>query len=112
MWLGFGGEKNEKKIGIKHNDNTYITKIFIEAMRPNSWSDWLFVSRKAAKPVAVVTLVSKVILPILPIIIFSDLILLLFFLYSLWNLLIKKIQFGIPMTIKTGGTNAVSRVIL
>ena len=66
MWLGFGGEKNEKKIGIKHNDNTYITKIFIEAMRPNSWSDWLFVSRKAAKPVAVVTFVSKVILHILP----------------------------------------------
>ena len=88
-----------------------VRRIFNDATTPNSCSVSLFVRIKAANPEAVVRLVSNVILPIFCIIICNAISLLLVLLNSLWNLLIRKMQFGIPITIITGGTRAIKREI-
>ena len=66
---------------------------------------------KVAKPEAVVVLVIRVAFPTLVMTRCSDLALFPCLLTSCWYLLIKNIQFGIPMTMIRGGISAVSTVI-
>ncbi len=80
-------------------------------MIPNSFSKSLSVIIKVANPAAVVRFVIKVALPTLEITRCKDFALLPCFLISCWYLLIKKIQFGIPITIIKGGIMAVKTVI-
>ena len=60
---------------------------------------------------AVVRLVIKVAIPILVVTRCKAFTLLWCFLYSWWYLLVKKMQFGIPITIINVGTKAVKTVI-
>ena len=85
--------------------------MLIEATVPNSFKILLSVSINVANPDAVVRLVINVALPIFMITCLSDFVLLPCFATSCWYLLIKKIQFGIPITMIRGGINAVSIVI-
>ena len=64
-----------------------------------------------AKPAAVVKLVINVAFPTLEITLCNDLALFPCFFISCWYLLIKKIQFGMPITIISGGIIAVKTVI-
>ena len=98
-------------IGIMSKHSIKMARILREATIPNSLSNLLSVRIKVAKPEAVVTLVIKVALPIFVITRCNDFALLPCLLTSCWYLFIKKIQFGIPMTIIKGGINAVSTVI-
>ena len=85
--------------------------MLIEATIPNSFNTLLSVKIKVAKPDAVVKLVIIVALPIFIITLYNDLTLLPCLATSCWYLFIKKIQFGIPITIIKGGISAVSMVI-
>ena len=85
--------------------------MLIEATIPNSFNTLLSVKIKVAKPDAVVKLVISVALPIFVITLCKDFTLLAFLATSCWYLLIKKTQFGIPITIIKGGISAVKIVI-
>ena len=88
-----------------------MAKILNEATTPNSFNRVLSVIIKVAKPEAVVTLVINVAFPTLVITRCNDNALLPCNFTSCWYLLIKKIQFGIPITIINGGIKAVKTVI-
>ena len=94
---------------IKLSKNIAI--IHILATTPNSTNNLLSVKMNVANPLAVVRLVIKVALPTLVMTRCKDFAWLPCFLISCWYLLIKNIQLGIPITIMSGGINAVSTVI-
>src|SRR5690606_3760865 len=98
-------------MGIIRRLRIKMAMMLIEATIPNSLSRVLSVKMKAAKPEAVVILVSMVALPTLVITRCRDFAWFPWFLISCWYLLIKKIQFGIPITMINGGISAVSTVI-
>ena len=98
-------------MGISNKDRINTANIFMEATKPNWRKSLLEVSINVAKPNAVVVFVRMVIFPTRLIIWTNDLDLLPCSLNSLWYLLIRKIQLGTPMTIKSGGIKAVRMVI-
>ena len=98
-------------IGMINKAKKKIAMILIEAIIPNSTSSCDFVNIKVAKPEAVVRLVIKVALPTLVITRCSDLAWFPCFLISCWYLLIRKIAFGTPITIISGGIKPVNTVI-
>ena len=85
--------------------------ILKDATIPNSVRSLLSVNINVAKPDAVVKLVIKVALPTFVMTRCNDLALLPCDFTSCWYLLIRKIQLGIPITIISGGINAVNTVI-
>ena len=93
------------------SDNTNIIMILIDATIPNSRSSVLLVSINVAKPQAVVMLVISVAFPIFEMTRCNDRAWLPCFLISFWYLLIRKIQFGTPITMIIGGISAVRTVI-
>src|SRR5210317_42374 len=98
-------------MGIIKRESKKIAIILIEATTPNSFKILLLVKIKVAKPEAVVKLVINVAFPIFAITRCNDLAWFLCFAISCWYLLIKKMQFGTPITIINGGINAVRTVI-
>ena len=98
-------------MGIMSNESKNIAMMFIEATTPNSLRILLLVKIKVANPEAVVKLVIKVAFPIFAITRCKDLAWFRCLAISCWYLLIKKIQFGTPITIIKGGIKAVSTVI-
>ena len=96
-------------IMIKHKRNNPM--MFNDVTIPNSINKSLLETIKVAKPMAVVRFVIKVAIPILVVTRCNALALFPCTLYSWWYLLVRNIQFGIPMTMIKVGTKAVKTVI-
>ena len=98
-------------MGIISKHKQKIAIILNEATVPNSINNLLWVMIKVANPEAVVVFVISVAFPTLVMTRCSDFALFPCLLNSCWYLLMRKIQLGTPITIISGGINAVNTVI-
>ena len=98
-------------MGIISKHKQKIAIILNEATVPNSVNNLLWVMIKVANPEAVVVLVISVAFPTLVMTRCSDFALFPCLLNSCWYLFMRKIQLGTPITMISGGINAVKTVI-
>ena|SRR6185369_7875162 len=98
--------------GIRMSVIKYVASTLIAATTPNSTNMVLFVKYNTAKPIAVVIFARNKVMPMVSMVLVSAFILLPCALNSLWYLLIRKIQFGKPMTMIKGAISPDRTVIL